>query len=121
MVERAQTYSREKENKIKKTTLSFNRTKVGVQDDEPSENVKATIHFFSFCIRKKFFLQMTSPHRQQQIPELETVAFHMSISPGTTPIDWKSRYETLQFQYELELERMRLHYEHKYQERVTGT
>ncbi|CAF4637647.1 unnamed protein product [Rotaria sp. Silwood1] len=61
---------------------------------------------------------MTSP-RRQQIPELETATARMSISPRTTPIDWKLRCETLQFEHELELDRMRLHYDHELKEKIT--
>mgnify|MGYP006996225423 FL=1 len=63
---------------------------------------------------------MTSPRRQQQAPELETAAMFMSMSPRTTPIDWKGRCETLQFEHQLELELCRLHYEHELRDKVTG-
>ncbi|CAF3780638.1 unnamed protein product, partial [Rotaria magnacalcarata] len=62
---------------------------------------------------------MTSPRRQQQVPELETATLHMSISPRTTPVDWKLRYETLQFEHQLEIERVRLHYEHELKDKIT--
>ncbi len=63
---------------------------------------------------------MTTPRRQQQVTELETATTRMSMSPGTTPIDWKLRCETLQFEHQLELERIRLHYEHELRDKVTG-
>jgi hypothetical protein len=63
---------------------------------------------------------MTTPRRQQQVTELETATTHMSMSPRTTPIDWKLRCETLQFEHQLELERIRLHYEHELRDKVTG-
>ncbi|CAF0901957.1 unnamed protein product [Rotaria sordida] len=62
---------------------------------------------------------MTSPCRQQQMPQFETATKNMSISPRTTPIDWKLRCETLQFEHEVELERIRLHYEHELKEKIT--
>jgi hypothetical protein len=64
--------------------------------------------------------EMTSPRRQQQIPELETATTYMSVSPRTTPIDWKHRCELLQFEHQLELERIHLHYEHELKDKVTG-
>jgi hypothetical protein len=63
---------------------------------------------------------MTSPRRQQQVSQLETATTHMSMSPRITPIDWKLRYETSQFEHKLELERIRLHYEHELKDKVTG-
>jgi hypothetical protein len=64
---------------------------------------------------------MTLPRRQQQqVPELETAATFMSKSPRTTPIDWKLRYETQQFEHQIELERVRLHYEHELKDKVIG-
>jgi hypothetical protein len=52
--------------------------------------------------------------------ERETATTYMSISSRITPIDWKLRCETLQFEHQLELERIRLHYEHELKEKVTG-
>ena len=63
---------------------------------------------------------MTSPRRQQQGSELETTPRRMAMSPRTTPTDWKLRYETLQFEHQLELERIRLHYEHELKDKVMG-
>ena len=65
---------------------------------------------------------MTSPRRQrnQLTPELEAGTTFMSASPRATPIDWKSRYENLQFQHQLDIERVRLHYEHELREKVAG-
>ncbi len=63
---------------------------------------------------------MISLHRQQQVSERETATTYMSISPRITPIDWKLRCETLQYEHQLELERIRLHYEHELKEKVIG-
>jgi hypothetical protein len=57
---------------------------------------------------------MTSS-QQQQVPELEIPT--MTKSPE---IDWKQRCEQLQFEHQLELERIRLHYDHELKEKVTG-
>jgi len=62
---------------------------------------------------------MTSP-RRQQVSELKTATTYMSTSPRITPIDWKLRCEKLQFEHQLELERIRLHYEHELRDKVTG-
>ncbi len=35
-------------------------------------------------------------------------------------VDWKKRCEQLQFEHQLELERVRLHYDHELKEKVTG-
>ncbi len=35
-------------------------------------------------------------------------------------VDWKQRCEQLQFEHQLELERIRLHYDHELKEKVTG-
>ena len=65
--------------------------------------------------------QPTSPRRrQQELPELETTTTYMSASPRITAVDWKLRCETVQFEHQLELERIRLHYEHELKEKVTG-
>jgi hypothetical protein len=58
---------------------------------------------------------MTSSQQQQQVPELETTT--MTKSPEG---DWKQRCEQLQFEHQLELERIRLHYDHELKEKVTG-
>ncbi|CAF0769736.1 unnamed protein product [Rotaria sordida] len=57
---------------------------------------------------------MTSPNQQSQIPEIETT--NMTVSPET---DWKKRFEQLQFEHQLELERIRLHYDHELKEKLT--
>ncbi|CAF3994942.1 unnamed protein product, partial [Rotaria sp. Silwood2] len=57
---------------------------------------------------------MTSPHQQSQVPEVATT--NMTESPET---DWKLRYEQLQFEHQLELERIRLHYDHELKEKLT--
>ena len=62
---------------------------------------------------------MTSP-RRQQVPELETATTYMPVSSQTTPIDWRLRCDTLQFEHQLELERIRLHYEHELKEKIAG-
>jgi hypothetical protein len=63
---------------------------------------------------------MTAPRRQQkQVPELEIATPYMS-SPRITPTDWKLRYETVKFEHQLEIERIRIHYEHELKEKVTG-
>jgi hypothetical protein len=56
---------------------------------------------------------MTSPH--EQIPQLE-----IKIMTVTPEIDWKQRCEQLQFEHQLELERIRLHYDHELREKATG-
>lgn len=48
----------------------------------------------------------------QQVPVLETMK--------SSDIDWKQRCEQLQFEHQLELERIRLHYDHELKEKVTG-
>ncbi len=58
---------------------------------------------------------MTSSPLQQQVPKLETIT--MIKSPE---IDWKQRCEQLQFEHQLELERIRLHYDHELKEKVNG-
>jgi hypothetical protein len=64
---------------------------------------------------------MISPRRQQhQGTELETATTRMSTSPRITPIDWKLRYDTLQFEHKIELERLKLQYEHELKDKVTG-
>lgn len=66
---------------------------------------------------------MTSPRRQrnQLTPELEAATTFMSASPRIiTPVDWKSRYEALEFDHRLQIERVRLHYEHELREKVAG-
>lgn len=65
---------------------------------------------------------MTSPRRQraQLTPELETLTMFNSPSPRTTPVDWKTRYEQLQHEHRIEIERIRLHYEHELREKVAG-
>jgi hypothetical protein len=57
----------------------------------------------------------TSP---QQVPERETTS--ILVSPETNKIDWKQRCEQLQFEHQLDLERIRLHYDHELKEKVTG-
>jgi hypothetical protein len=41
-------------------------------------------------------------------------------SPRILQTDWKLRCETLQFEHKVELERLRLHYEHELHEKVVG-
>jgi hypothetical protein len=77
---------------------------------------------FRLTVEKNTSSPMTSPRRQQRqpTPELETATSYMSGSPRITPIDWKHRCETIQFEHQLELERIRLHYEHELKEKVAG-
>lgn len=63
---------------------------------------------------------MTSPRRQQQVTEPATLTTYMSSSPRITPVDWKLRCETLQFEHRLELDRIRVHYEHELKDKLTG-
>ncbi len=51
----------------------------------------------------------------QRAPELET-----TIMIKSPEVDWKQRCEELQFAHQLELERIRLHYDHELKEKVTG-
>lgn len=44
----------------------------------------------------------------------------MSMSPRITPVDWKLRYETAQYEHKHEIERLRLHYEHELKDKVIG-
>lgn len=74
---------------------------------------------FHFTLEKNSF-QITSRRRQQQVPELEIATIHMSVSAQTTSIDWRLRYETLEYDHQIELERVRLHYEHELKEKVAG-
>jgi hypothetical protein len=53
--------------------------------------------------------------QQQQVPELG-----ISTMTKSPEIDWKQRYEQLQLEHQLELERIRLHYDHELKEKVTG-
>ena len=61
--------------------------------------------------------------RQQQsnMTEFETTITYLPESQRTTPVDWKQRCENLQFQHQMELERIRLHYENQLQQNTTGT
>ena len=52
---------------------------------------------------------------QQQVPEIETVSM-----TATSEINWKQRCEQLQFEHQIELERIRLHYDHELKEKVAG-
>ena len=54
--------------------------------------------------------------QQQQVPKLEQTI--MTKSPEV--VDWKQRCEQLQFEHQLELERIRLHYDHELKEKVAG-
>ncbi|CAF1036925.1 unnamed protein product [Rotaria sp. Silwood1] len=56
---------------------------------------------------------MTSPHQQSQVPEIETINM-----AALTETDWQQRYEQLQFEHQLELERIRLHYDHELKEKL---
>ncbi len=56
---------------------------------------------------------MTS--EQQQVPQSETTTMNQSPT-----IDWKQRCEQLQFEHQLELERIRLHYDHELKEKAAG-
>ena len=64
--------------------------------------------------------QMTSPRRQKQVSELETAATNMSSSPRIAPTDWKLRFDNLKYEQQLELERLRSHYEHELKEKLIG-
>ena len=46
----------------------------------------------------------------------------MTKSPETitTTIDWKQRCEQLQVEHQLDLERIRLHYDHELKDKVMG-
>jgi hypothetical protein len=57
----------------------------------------------------------SSQQQQQQVPELETA--NMTNTPE---IDWKQRCEQLQFEHQLEIERIRLHYDHELKEKAAG-
>ncbi|CAF5213623.1 unnamed protein product, partial [Rotaria magnacalcarata] len=57
---------------------------------------------------------MPSLHQQSHVIELETAT--MTVSPE---IDWRKRYEQLQFEHQLEIERIRLHYDHELKEKLT--
>lgn len=58
---------------------------------------------------------MTSPDQQSQVTELDKT--HMSVPHE---IDWKQRYEQLQSERQLEIERIRLHYDQELKEKLTG-
>ena len=77
---------------------------------------------FRLTVEKNTSSPMTSPRRQhrQPTPELEAATSSMSASPRSPSTDWKLRCETLQFEHQLELERIRLHYEHELKEKVAG-
>ena len=108
---------REKKNKIK-TTFKFNRTKVGrhytLSHREIPRQPSVSFHFS--IERNENFSQITSPRRRQQ--RLETAK--MSMSPRITPIDWKLRYETVQYDHKVEMDQLRLHYERELKDKVTG-
>ena len=53
--------------------------------------------------------------QQQQVPIQETIKMNES-----SEIDWKQRCEQLQFEHKLELERIRMHYDHELKEKVAG-
>ena len=74
-------------------------------------------------VEKNSSKQIASPHRQQnsRTPEFDRTTTSMFASPRITPTDWKLRYDNLQYEHQLELERLRLHYEHQLREKVTGT
>ena len=44
----------------------------------------------------------------------------MMGSSEVTDVDWKQRCEQLQFKHQLDLERIRLCYDHELREKVTG-
>lgn len=44
----------------------------------------------------------------------------MTVTEDPMETDWKKRCEELQYQHELDLERIRLHYDHELKEKVTG-
>ena len=64
--------------------------------------------------------QITLPTQQKQVSEMTTSSTPRPQSQNTTPIDWKSRYDTLQVEHKRECERIRLYYEQQLQERVAG-
>lgn len=59
---------------------------------------------------------MTSPKQQSYVPDLETAS--NIILPG---IDWKHRYEQLNFEHQIELERIRLHYDLELKDKLNGS
>ena len=44
----------------------------------------------------------------------------VTIAADTFETDWKRRCEELQFEHQLDLERIRVHYDHELKEKVTG-
>lgn len=44
----------------------------------------------------------------------------MTIAADAFDTDWKRRCEELQFEHQLDLERIRVHYDHELKEKVTG-
>ena len=58
---------------------------------------------------------MTSLHKCSEDCELETTSMTVSAD-----VNWKQRYEQLHFEQQLELERIRLHYDRELKEKLNG-
>lgn len=57
---------------------------------------------------------------QQELPEVEQTILTMTVSAELNTLDWKERYEQLQYDYKMEIERIRLHYDRELKEKVNG-
>ena len=57
---------------------------------------------------------------QTQTIELEGAVLTMTLAAKLSDIDWKQRCDQLEFEHQLDLERIRLHYDHELKEKVAG-
>lgn len=57
---------------------------------------------------------------QTQTIEVEGAVVTMTLSAELSDIDWKQRCDQLEFDHQLDLERIRLHYDHELKEKVAG-
>lgn len=62
-------------------------------------------------------VQSKSP---SQISNIGQATVTMTITADASENDWKQRCEELQYQHQLDLERIRLHYDHELKEKVNG-
>lgn len=53
-------------------------------------------------------------------PTIGRATVTMTVSADTSDTDWRKRCEELEFEHQLDLERIRLHYDHELKEKVSG-
>ena len=56
----------------------------------------------------------------QELPEVEQTILTMTVSAELNTLDWKERCEQLEYEHQLDLERVRLHYDRELKEKVIG-